>query len=137
MGVNVDNLFVRSSDPEAVLDHVATLLKRKMAASAAQGGWVHVIAAGEESPPEVAQKLSVLMQCEVVCAQLYEVSGDAGWAAFRNGVQLERSHSESLDDPAGAVADALTRFGIPFRVREFRELVVLKAEGVRTRAPAA
>ena len=135
MGVNVDNLFVRSSDPDAVLDHLSTLLKRKLVASAAQGGWVQAIAVGEDSPPEIAQKLSGLLRCEVVCAQLYEVSGDAGWAAFRNGDPLERSHSNSLDDPAGAVADALARFGIPFRVREFRELVELSAEGVRTRTP--
>jgi hypothetical protein len=137
MGLNADNLFARCSDPKAVLDHLVALLKRKVAVSRAQHGWVQAISAGEISPPEVAQRLSVLIEDDVVCAQLYEVSGDVGWALFRAGKEVERFHSGTCADPAGVLAAALRRLGIPFPVRLFRHLLVLKDEGTRTREPAA
>jgi hypothetical protein len=137
MGINVDNLFTRFSDQEALLNHLSVLLRRKLAVSTAQGGWIQAIVAGEVSPPDVAQQLSVDLQVEVACVQLYEGSGDAGWALNKNGYEADRFHSDSLDDPAGAVAEWLSKRGIPHPVRQFRELVLMKGEGARTRAPTA
>ena len=41
----------------------------------------------EQTPPSVALKLSELLSCVVICAQIYETAGEAGWHVFENGRQ--------------------------------------------------
>ena len=130
MGLNGDNLFVRGGDPEAVVAELRRLLPaKKLALSEPLNGWIQVIVAGEQSPPEVAQSLSGALKCQVVCGQLYEVTDDVGWSSFERGLPGERVHSDTEVDPQANIHQALSRFGIPFRMRLFREVV--KAPGWR------
>src|SRR3982074_3347418 len=61
----------------------------KLAAEGSKA-WMQAIVAGEQSPPDLARDLSRALSTEVICGQLYEVTGDVGWASFTNGESGER-----------------------------------------------
>src|SRR4051812_771998 len=105
MGLNVDNLFIRG-DIDRVAEMLGTLgaaPKWKLAISDIGGGWMQLIDSHEIMPPEFAATLSKELRTRVVCAQVYEVSGDASLCVFDGGIAVESWKDDAAEDPAAEV----------------------------------
>ena len=129
MGFNADNVFVKATARDALLDSVNSAFqdeKWKIAISDPLDGWVQIIESHENTPSEFTRKLSANLKCVAVCAQLYEVAGEISWSVFESGIELEAIYEETPRDPSGEIKDLLLRKGIPFEMRLFREVVVQK-----------
>lgn len=129
MGLNVDNLFVKSTKREALIAALRDVLpksKWKVALSDPNQGWIQIIESRETTPPDVAQELSRKLTCVVICAQLYEVAGEIAWNVFENGTNTESFQSADCDDFHLEIHDALRKAGVPFQMLMFREVVTRK-----------
>ena len=129
MGLNADNIFVNATDRNSLLGAVAFAFKGKKwkaAISTPIDGWVQIIESHENTPPDIAQKLSENLKCLVVCTQLYESAGEIAWYIFENGVEIEAVHKESPDDPSQEIKDVLLKMSVPFEIRLFREVISKK-----------
>ncbi|MBI5889720.1 MAG: hypothetical protein HZB47_03455 [Nitrosomonadales bacterium] len=126
MGYNADNLFVQTTDRDALLRSVSVVFaerKWKVALSAPLDGWIQIIESHDNTPPDVARAISENIKCVTVCAQLYETAGENAWFVFENGIEVESAQKETADDPAGEVKDFLMKTGVPFEMRLFREVI--------------
>jgi hypothetical protein len=125
MGLNIDNLFVRESPARVAeaFDVLIAVPKWKIAVSDTIDGWAQVIDSHGKTPPELAAKLSGALRARVVCAQVYEGSGDAGLHVFDDGQLVESWMDDEADDPSVIVQQAIERLGILVPLLTFRETV--------------
>jgi hypothetical protein len=122
MGLNVDNLFIKTTNRDGILSVLPRVMpkgKWKVAVSNLKGGWLQLIDSHEKTPPTVAEKLSRELRCKVVCAQLYETSGDVGWHVFDDGSTIESRMTDKTED----IIVALRKQGISATPLMFREIV--------------
>jgi len=125
MGLNVDNLFIRG-DIDRVAEMLGTLAaapKWKLAISDIGGGWTQLIDSHEIMPPEFAATLSKELRTRVVCAQVYEVSGDVSLHVFEGGVAVESWRDDGGEDPAAEVQARVRAQGIDAPLLSFRETI--------------
>ena len=123
--MNVDNLFVRG-DIDRVAEMVGILAaapKWKIAVSDIGGGWTQLIDSHEVTPPEFAAKLSKELRTRVVCAQVYEVSGDAALHVFEDGTAVESWKEDAAEDPAAEVQAKVQAQGIDAPLLKFRDTI--------------
>jgi hypothetical protein len=122
MGLNVDNLFIKDARREAILaalPHVLADAKWKVALSQSMDGWTQLIESHENTPPDVACRLSAVLSCRVACAQIYETAGEAGWHVFDLGRQIESRMTDEPDDVLSTVREQVG----PLTLLMFREVV--------------
>lgn len=122
MGLNVDNLFIKAARREDILAALPQILaeaKWKVALSQSMDGWTQLIDSHENTPPDVACRLSKVLSCRVACAQIYETAGEAGWHVFDSGRQIESRSTYEPDDVLSAVREQVG----PLTLLMFREVV--------------
>jgi hypothetical protein len=122
MGLNVDNLFIKAASREAILaalPQIFTEAKWKVAISNPMNGWTQLIDSHENTPPNVACRLSEVLSCRIACVQIYETAGEAGWHVFDSGLQIESINTDEPDDVFSAVREQVG----PLTPLMFREVV--------------
>ena len=122
MGLNVDNLFIKGSDRDQIMELLPRILpasKWKMAVSPSKDGWIQLIDSHENTPPHIARDISAALSCPVVCVQIYEAVGEAGWHNFDSGRQVE---SRMTEEPEEVMATLRSQVGAQ-TVLMFREVV--------------
>ncbi|MGO8765030.1 MAG: hypothetical protein ACLQSR_07850 [Limisphaerales bacterium] len=153
MSFNVENLFIKCSDNSRVAEVIeshwrnslrplqpdwglpssfepllANEPKRKIAISPSREGWVALVESKQVVDFDLAKKLSEQLATTVLVIQLFEISGESGYASAEQGRVLE-SHFGENDDPLGSVREALKKYKVPFDVILFREAVLKSSEG--------
>lgn len=154
MGLNVENLFVRTPDPRQVLLAIqrftqiapavssapadwtlpvqpptGEFARRRVAISPQRDGWIQVCTSDEVVDPFVAVELSRQLKTDVVAGLVYETTGASGHVHSKNGNIVRSEWSESSPDPAGSVQTALKKLGIHSSLVMFREAVQLRQDG--------
>ena len=154
MGLNLENIFVKTESGSDVARWVQSFLKgdemgpvsvsgwsapvtepfhppdkRKVAVSVGEANWVTVVASDEIASLSLALHLSASLGTEAVVAQLYEVAGSCGHTLCRNGAIIESVRNEDSEDPLGDVVSVLRRHGIESCLVSFREAVAKRDQG--------
>lgn len=163
MGLNTENLFVRTEASDEVMGAVEDYLRgppsmlhpewpleitfdqltvtrsRRVSISDSRRGWVAVVDSSETVDPRLAVFLSTRLSTRVAIAQVYEVTGSAGFALVENGIARGAPTRSDIGDPFGAITDELAKEGIPFAPVLFRATVGKRVVGWRTisRIPTA
>jgi hypothetical protein len=157
MGLNTENLFVRTKASHDVaaaieefvgravedgaqsaawpLDRSAPRsegIRRKISVSDPRDGWVAVVESTEVALPSLAVFLSERLKTRVVVVQVYEVTGSWGLAFVDDGTVSGGPTHHDAHDPSQAVRVALAREEISFSPILFRETVGKNANGWQT-----
>ncbi len=153
MSFNVENLFVKCNDQAQVAEVVerhwrnpspptqpdwglpssfepllAQEPKRKLSISPPQGGWIALVESKQIVDFALAKALSEQLETTVLTIQLFEISGESGYASAIHGQVLESQFGEN-DDPLGSVRNALKKYKVPYDPILFREAVQKTTEG--------
>jgi hypothetical protein len=157
MGLNIENLFVRSDSAIevalAVESHLTLPLAarqtpaewplevsfrepergRKISVSESAGGWVAVVEDREVVEPALAISLSETLNTSVVAIQLYEVTGSVGVALIDHGrLSTDAGTRHDIADPLSYANASLAAHKIGISLVQFRETVGRSAGTWRT-----
>lgn len=150
--MNVENLFVKSSDHSLVVELairalanpitepawelpssysplLATNPKRKLAISPNKNGWIAIIESKEVVDFSMAKYLADELKTTAAIIQISDAAGELGFLLYENGKAIEQAFEESVRDPLNHAREILKRFGVPFDMMMFREVVHLSALG--------
>lgn len=146
--MNVENLFIQSGDQQSVIAIVGDYLageinaeqpnwalpsshepllaretKRKVAISPLRDGWIAVIESKEVVDFGMAKAIADHLQGMAVIVQSSDVTGTLGTLIYANGQVLESHLDEEAVDPMNDARAFLRKYGIPFDLMMFREVV--------------
>ena len=93
-----------------------------MAVSEPTNGWIQLIDSHGDIENDLAQRMSERLQCPVILAQLYEVTGDVMWHCWNRGELQETHEDASASDPAAEIDGFLKTKGIQSKMYLFKEV---------------
>ena len=102
--------------------------KRKVVISPPQDGWIVMVESKQVVDFALAKALSEELDTIVLVIQLFEISGESGYASVLRGQVLESTFGEN-DDPLGSTREVLKKYKVSFDTILFPEAIKKLSEG--------